>query len=54
VGKGIYEGRTVMEMVFYGICIAIGGFVMGHVIGYGKGQDDMGKVYHELYKSKEY
>jgi hypothetical protein len=53
VGKGLYEGELVMETIVYGVCIAICGFVMGHVVGYGKGHDDMEKIYKDIYSNKE-
>ena len=42
-----------MELVIYVACITICGFVMGHVIGYRKGSDDMDKIYKEVYNIKE-
>ena len=54
MGESLYEGEPVMEMIFYGTCIAICGFVMGHIVGYGKGHDDMEKIYKEVYKIKDY
>jgi hypothetical protein len=42
-----------METIVYGVCIAICGFVMGHVVGYGKGHDDMEKIYRDIYSNKE-
>ena len=43
-----------MESLLISLCIAICGFVIGGITGYRTGNNDMEKIYKDVYDIKEY